>query len=74
MCVCVDYWDINHACPKENYPTLFIDQIVNDCARSEVFLLWMVFLATIRSKFSHRTNIKLHFFSMGHIFISKSPF
>lgn len=23
--VCVDYRDINRACPKENYPTLFID-------------------------------------------------
>ena len=23
--VCVDYHDINRACPKENYPTPFID-------------------------------------------------
>jgi hypothetical protein len=30
--VCVDYRDINKACPKDNYPTPFIDQIVDDCA------------------------------------------
>lgn len=35
--MCVDYRDINRACPNENYPTLFIDQIVDDCAESEVF-------------------------------------
>ena len=23
--VCVDYMDVNQACPKENYPTPFID-------------------------------------------------
>jgi hypothetical protein len=37
--VCVDYRDINKACPKDNYPTPFIDQIVDDCAGSEIFSL-----------------------------------
>jgi hypothetical protein len=37
--VCVDYWDINKACPKDNFPTPFIDQIVDDCASSEIFSL-----------------------------------
>ena len=35
--VCVDYRDLNKACPKENYPTPFIDQIIDDCARCEIF-------------------------------------
>jgi len=35
--VCVDYKDINKACPKDNYPTPFIDQIIDDCAGIEVF-------------------------------------
>ena len=35
--VCVDYWDVNLACPKDNYPTPFIDQIIDDCARCELF-------------------------------------
>ena len=29
--VCVDYRDINKACPKGNYPTPYIDQIIDDC-------------------------------------------
>lgn len=31
--VCVDYRDLNKACPKDNYPTLFID----DCVGCKVF-------------------------------------
>lgn len=34
--LCVDYRDINKACPN-NYPTPYIDQIVDDCARNENF-------------------------------------
>jgi hypothetical protein len=37
--VCVDYRDINKDCPKDNFPTPFIDQNVDDCARSEIFSL-----------------------------------
>jgi hypothetical protein len=37
--VCIDYTDINKACPKDNFPTPFIDQIVDDCAGSEIFSL-----------------------------------
>ena len=37
--VCVDYWDINRACPKDNYPTPFIDQIIDECAGSEIYSL-----------------------------------
>ena len=35
--VCVDYHDLNAACPKDNYPTPFIDQILDDCAGCESF-------------------------------------
>jgi hypothetical protein len=37
--VCIDYRDINQACPKDNFPTPFVDQIVNDCTGSEIFSL-----------------------------------
>jgi hypothetical protein len=37
--VCIDYRDINKACPKEKFPTPFIDLIVDDCAGSEIFSL-----------------------------------
>jgi hypothetical protein len=39
ICVCVDYRDINKSCPKDNFPTPFVDHIVDDCARSEIFSL-----------------------------------
>jgi hypothetical protein len=37
--VCVDYRDINKSCPKDNFPTPFIDQIVDNCTGSEIFSL-----------------------------------
>jgi len=37
ICVCIDYHDLNCACPKDNYPTPFIDQIIDECARNEFF-------------------------------------
>jgi hypothetical protein len=37
--VCIDYRDINQACPKDNFPTPFIDQIIDDCTGSEIFSL-----------------------------------
>jgi len=32
----VDYRDINRVCPKDNYPTPFIDQIIDVCAGREI--------------------------------------
>jgi len=33
----MDYQDLNCAYPKDNYPTLFIDQIIDECARRKIF-------------------------------------
>ena len=35
--ICTDFCDLNHACPKDNFLTPFIDQILDECAGSEVF-------------------------------------
>ena len=35
--VCTDFRDPNKACPKDKYPTLFIDQILDDCFGDEIF-------------------------------------
>jgi hypothetical protein len=35
--VCMDFHDLNKACPKDNFPTPFIEQILDECARSEIF-------------------------------------
>ena len=34
--ICADICDLNRACLKDNFPTPFIDQILDECARSEV--------------------------------------
>lgn len=35
--VCVKYWEFNKDCQKDNYPTLFIEQIIDDCTSNEMF-------------------------------------
>jgi hypothetical protein len=35
--VCMDFHDLNKACPKDNFPTPFIDQILDECVGSEAF-------------------------------------
>jgi hypothetical protein len=35
--VCVDFHDLNEACPKDKFPTPFINHIVDECAGCEVF-------------------------------------
>ena len=37
ICICIDFHDLNHAYPKDNFPTPFIDQILDECTGSEVF-------------------------------------
>ena len=32
-----DFEDLNKDCPKDNYPTPFIDQIFDDCSGDEIF-------------------------------------
>jgi hypothetical protein len=33
--VCTEFCDLNNACPKDNFPMPFIDQIIDDCAGHE---------------------------------------
>ena len=35
--ICTNFRDLNRACPKDNFPAPFIDQILDECDRSEVF-------------------------------------
>jgi hypothetical protein len=35
--VCTDFRDLNKVCPKDNFPTPFIDQIVDECTGCEAF-------------------------------------
>ena len=35
--ICTDFCDLNRACPKDNFPTPFINQILDEYAGSEAF-------------------------------------
>jgi hypothetical protein len=35
--ICMDFRDLNKACPKDNLSTPFIDQILDECVGSKVF-------------------------------------
>jgi hypothetical protein len=37
ICVFMDFKDLNKACPKDNFLTPFIDQILDECEESKVF-------------------------------------
>ena len=56
--MCTDFRDLNKACPKDKFPTSFIDQILDECEGSEVLSFMDGFWDTIRYKSSWRTNIK----------------
>jgi hypothetical protein len=35
--VCMDFRDLNKACPKDNFPMHFIDHNLDECVGSEIF-------------------------------------
>lgn len=37
ICVCIDFRNLNKTCHKDNFPTLFIDQITNECVGNEIY-------------------------------------
>jgi hypothetical protein len=57
--VCMDFHDLNKACPKDNFPTPFIDQIIDECAGCEAFSFMDGFLGynqiQIKPKDQHKT-------------------
>jgi hypothetical protein len=73
--VCIDYRDINKACPKDNFPTPFVDQIVDDCAETEIFSLMDGFSGynqiNIVPTDQHKT---IFIFSWGTFAYRKLPF
>jgi hypothetical protein len=73
--VCIDFRDLNKACPKDNYPTPFIDQIIDECAGNEIFSFMDGFSGynqiSIRPEDQHKTTF---YMSLGYLCISKDAF
>jgi hypothetical protein len=57
--VCMDFQDLNKACPEDNYLTPFIDQIIDKCVRRDFFLFMDGFSGynqiQIKPKHQHKT-------------------
>ena len=37
VCMCVDYWDLNQANPKDNFPLPYIDTLIDNTATNMFF-------------------------------------
>jgi hypothetical protein len=57
--ICMDFRDLKKACPKDNFPTPFIDQIIHECVGCEAFSFIDGFLGynqiQIKPKDKHKT-------------------
>ena len=56
--ICIDFHDLNRSRPKDNFPSQFIDQILDECVESEVFY----FMDIITYKLSTRIHTRPHLF------------
>src|SRR3954464_6001539 len=56
--MCVDFTDLNKACPKDHYPLPRIDQIVDRASGHQMLNSWMRFLDTTRSSWQKRIKKK----------------
>ena len=64
--ICTDFCDLNSGCPKDNFPTPFIDKILDECAGVVRYSpLWTIFPDTIRYNSNPRTNIRMLSFVLG---------
>jgi hypothetical protein len=73
--VCIDYRDINKACPKDNFPTPFVDQIVDDSAGREIFSLMDGFSVYNQINIVHEDQHKNTFiYPWGTFAYRKLPF
>ena len=72
--VCINYWDVNHACPKDNYPTPFMNQIIDDCAGCEIFLFMDGFSGYNQINICPDDQHKTAFIFLGTFAYRKLPF
>ena len=73
--VCTEFFDLNKACPKENYPMPFIDQIIDSCASSEAFSFMYGFSRYNQIQIKLEDQHKMNFICPWGTFIyKKMPF
>jgi hypothetical protein len=75
ICVCMDFRDLNKACPKDNFPTPFIDHIIDECVGSEVFSFMDGFSGYNQIQIKPKDQHKMSFiFPWGTFAYRKMPF
>lgn len=73
--VCTNFQYLNKVCPKDNYPTPFIDQIINDCASGDIFSFMDGFSIYNKIPVKQKDKHKIAFiFSWGTFTYKKMPF
>jgi len=70
----MDYRDLNRVCPKDNYPTPLIYQIIDECVESEIFSFVDGFSITTRSTSLGRPRKDSFYLSVGYVHVQKAPF
>jgi hypothetical protein len=58
MRMCIDFIELNKACPKDPYPLPRIDVIIDQAAGCDMLSLWTVFLDTTRCGCEGRTKLR----------------
>lgn len=73
--VCVDYHDINRSYPKVKCPTPFIDQLIDECAGSEIYSFMDGLSSYNHINISHADQHKTTFICLcGTFTYKKIPF
>lgn len=64
----------NKAFPKYNYPTPFIDKIVDDCTSNDFFCPWTDSPVTIKLLSIQRISTRQPYLSLGKVCVQKDSF
>ena len=57
--MCMDFTDLNKACPKDSYPLPRVDVLVDSTTQHQLLSFMMLFLVTTRSKWMKRIRKRL---------------
>jgi hypothetical protein len=73
--ICMDFHDLNKACPKDNFPTPFIDHIIEQCTGCEAFSFMDGFLTYNQIQIKPEDQQKTTFIcTWGKFAYHKMPF
>jgi hypothetical protein len=71
----MEFHDLNKVCPKDNFPMPFIDQILDECASSEIFSFMDGFSGYNQIQIKPKDLYKMEFIcSWGMFAYRKIPF